>query len=213
MLEKSIFKSNNIQLTRAIFYLRTMQQLKLFMVLIGATPAGRHTEQHDVFFGIAESLSALLPEMQAFWPEAAEIMHIDAWREVTAIDGYQINIIQKITEPAKGPKLFFINLGGYQANKFEEQHYYVLTVKENRAQALKQAKETLFYRQNQIPGGVSHIDDRYGIDVDDLYEIADILSAQQKEKYSIVLTPAADMPADELHLGYLKISLLEANKI
>jgi hypothetical protein len=213
MLEKSIFKSNNIQLTRAIFYLRTMQQLKLFMVLIGATPAGRHTEQHDVFFGIAESLSALLPEMQAFWPEAAEIMHIDAWREVTAVDGYQINITQKITEPAKGPKLFFINLGGYQANKFEEQHYYVLTVKENRAQALKQAKETLFYRQNQIPGGVSHIDDRYGIDVDDLYEIADILSAQQKEKYSIVLTPAADMPADELHLGYLKISLLEANKI
>src|ERR1700712_3245105 len=98
-------------------------QLKLYMVLIGATPAGRHTEQHDVFFGIADSLPNLLPAMKAFWPEAEDVMHIDAWREVTAIDGYQVRVSAKGAVPAaKGPKLFFINLGGYQHNKFEEQH-------------------------------------------------------------------------------------------
>lgn len=191
-----------------------MQQLKLFMVLIGATPAGRHTEQHDVFFGIAETLPGLVDDMKTFWPEAAEVMHIDAWREVTAVDGYRVNVTQKtagaITE---GPKLFFINLGGYQTNKFEEQHYYVLTAKENRSLAFRKAKDTLFYQQNHIPGGTSHIDDKYGIDVDDMYEIADILSAQQKEKYTIELIPGVDLAEDEFHLGYLKMSLLEENEI
>ena len=191
-----------------------MQQLKLFMVLIGATPAGRHTEQHDVFFGIAKTLPGLVDDMKTFWPEAAEVMHIDAWREVTAVDGYRVNVTQKTAGAnAEGAKLFFINLGGYQANKFEEQHYYVLTAKENRSLAFREAKETLFYQQNHIPGGTSHIDDKYGIDVDELYEITDILSAQQKEKYTIELTPGVDLVEDEFHLGYLKMSLLEENEI
>ena len=93
--------------------------------------------------------------MKAFWPEAAEIMHIDAWREVTSIDGHQISINLKTAENAGGLKLFFINLGGYQPNKFEEQHYYVLTVKENKVLASNQAKETAFYKHNHMPGGNS----------------------------------------------------------
>jgi hypothetical protein len=191
-----------------------MQQLKLFMVLIGATPAGRHTEQHDVFFGIAENLPGLVDDMKSFWPEAAEVMHIDAWREVTTVDGYRVNVTQKTAGAVtEGPKLFFINLGGYQANKFEEQHYYIITAKENRSLAFREAKETLFYQQNHIPGGTSHIDDKYGIDVDELYEIADILSAQQKEKYTIQLSPGVDLAEDEFHLGYLKMSLLEGANI
>jgi len=40
--------------------------LKLFMLLLGCKPPGRHTEQHDVFFGIARSLRDLVPEIQAF---------------------------------------------------------------------------------------------------------------------------------------------------
>jgi hypothetical protein len=187
-----------------------MQQLKLFMVLIGATPAGRHTEQHDVFFGIADSLAGSLPAMKEFWPEAADIMHIDAWREVTAIDGYQISVTPRSTAATvQEPKLFFINLGGYQYNKFEEQHYYVLTVKENRGLAYRQAKDTLFYQQNHIPGGTSHIDDKFGVDVDELFEIEDILLPSQKELYQLELTPTAGLPEDELHLGYVKLSLLE----
>lgn len=189
-------------------------QLKLYMVLVGATPAGRHTEQHDVFFGIADSLPNLLPAMKAFWPEAGDIMHIDAWREVTAIDGYQIKVSAKNAAPAiQGPKLFFINLGGYQYNKFEEQHYYVLTVKENRSLAFRAAKDTLFYQQNHIPGGTSHIDDKFGVDVDEMYEIADILPSAQKELYQIELVPTTGLPEDEFHLGYVKLSLLEKGQI
>jgi hypothetical protein len=189
-----------------------MAPLKLFMLLLGCKPPGRHTEQHDVFFGIAESLNELVPEIKVFWPEPEKI-HIDAWREVNSVDGYQISIVSKeqgSTDYAiSQPKLFFINLGGYQEKKFEEQHYNLLTVKQDRAAAFKEAKETLFFKHNHFEGANSHIDDKYGIDVDDLYEIDEILSPQQKEKYRIQITPGANLPDDQIELGYLKLSQLE----
>ena len=42
--------------------------LKLYMVMLGCTPKGRFTEQHDIFFGIGNSLKELIPNMKAFWP-------------------------------------------------------------------------------------------------------------------------------------------------
>jgi len=184
------------------------------MLLLGCKPPGRHIEQHDVFFGIAPSLSGLLPQINAFWPQTEVKVHIDAWREVTAVDGYQINIIPKLSaRSAQKQKLFFINLGGYQAGKFEEQHYIVLTVQETSAHASKQAKESLFYKHNHIPGGTSHIDDKYGVDVDDIYAVEEILPPALKETYGIELIPMAGLPEDELHLGYVKLSLLEDNMI
>ncbi|TWJ00932.1 uncharacterized protein DUF1543 [Mucilaginibacter frigoritolerans] len=188
-----------------------MARLKLFMLLLGCKPPGRHIEQHDVFFGIAGSLSELVPEIKAFWPEPEKI-HIDAWREVTAVDGYQINIINKgetnNTSADLMMRLFFVNLGGYQPDKFEEQHYVILTAKKDRAAAFKASKETLFFRHNHFEGASSHIDDKYGIDVDDLYQIEDILSDSQKEKYQIELTPMADLSDDQINLGYFKLDRL-----
>ncbi len=178
------------------------------MLLLGCTPPGRHIEQHDVFFGIANSLQELIPEIEAFWPEPDKI-HIDAWREVTAVDGYAVKILPKDnTIEDHKQKLFFINLGGYLENRFEEQHYMLLTVKEDRSAAFKQAKETLFFKHNHFTGANSHIDDKYGIDVDDLYEIADILSPSQKQQYQIELIPGAKLKEDSINLGYLKLSRL-----
>ena len=181
------------------------------MLMLGATPQGRHTEQHDIFFVIAESINDVKPNIQDFWPEAKDKIHIDAWREVTSVQGYQISVVEKQADaaPSSKQKLFFVNLGGYQENKFEEQHYVVLTVKENKSLAFKEAKETLFYQHNHIPGGTSHIDDKYGVDVDDLYQIEDILSAEQKEKYRISIVPAEGLAEDEFHLGYLNLSKLK----
>jgi len=180
--------------------------LKLFMLLLGCKPPGRHTEQHDVFFGMANSLRDLVPEIQAFWPEPEKI-HIDAWREVNTVEGYSIKIVPADMPVTSHQKLFFINLGGYQENKFAEQHYIVLTVKPDRAAAFKEAKSTLFFKENNY-GGNSHIDDKYGIDVDDIYQIEDILSPELKGKYRVELTPGENLPADFVNLGYFKLSNL-----
>lgn len=183
---------------------------KLFMLLLGSKAPARHVEQHDFFFGIASSLKELVPAIKAFWPEAGEKIHIDAWREVNVVENYRVTIIPKSQagKAADQYKLFFINLGGYQENKFEEQHYTILTVKSDRATAFAQAKETLFFKYNHFAGAASHIDDKYGIDVDDLYEIEDILSPAQKKIYQIELTSASGLKEDPIHLGYFKLSNL-----
>lgn len=187
-----------------------MSQLKLFMLLLGCKPPGRHTEQHDIFFGIATSLPELVPEIKAFWPEPERI-HIDAWREVNVVEGHRITISERFDdiEPVEQPRLFFINLGGYLPDRFEEQHYILLTVKPDRAKAVEEAKQTTFFKHNHFDGANSHIDDKYGVDVDDIYEIEDILSAKQKTRYCININPSEDATVDPIHLGYLKLSVLE----
>ena len=87
--------------------------------MIGCRPKGRFTEQHDIFFGIGNSLSELVPQMKAFWPEAKGKIHIDAWREVTNVDNHTIEIVSKVDAVANASQLFFINLGGYKENEFE----------------------------------------------------------------------------------------------
>lgn len=180
--------------------------------MLGATPPGRHIEQHDIFFGIGTSLKDLVDDMKAFWPEPERI-HIDAWREVTIVENYKVVIVPK--DQPENPanvkkKLFFINLGGYQANKFEEQHYVLLTVKDDRAAAFREAKDTFFYKNNSYgKAGQSHIDDKFGVDVDDLYEIDDVLAPALKQKYRVELYPSNWETEDELHLGYVKMSTLE----
>ena len=185
-------------------------ELKLFMLLLGSKAPGRHVEQHDFFFGIAYELRELVGEIKLFWPEAGDKIHIDAWREVIAVDGHRIKIVSR-SEPNVDikKKLFFINLGGYQENKFEEQHYAVLTVKSNRAAAFHEAKESHFFKHNHFEGAHSHIDDKFGIDVDDIHQIDDILPSKQKELYRIELTPTMGLEEDPIHLGYLKLSSLK----
>src|SRR4051812_42869480 len=137
--------------------------LKLYMLLLGSKAPGRNVEQHDFFFGIATSLTELVPAVRSFWREAGDKIHIDGWREVTNVDAHSVTIMRrKDTVDAADKKLFFINLGGYQENKLEEQHYTVLTVSSDKATAINTAKKTVFFRENRIEGALSHIDDKFG---------------------------------------------------
>lgn len=181
---------------------------KLFMLLLGCKPPGRNTEQHDIFFSIGTSLSALKPSIEAFWPENEGRMHIDSWREVTAVDGFSITIEKRGNETTPNQnKLFFINLGGYKPNDLEEYHYKLLVVAPGKGKAIDAAKQTAFYKHCGFEDAVSHIDDKYGIDVDDIYEIEDILPEDIKNQYRIVIKPGA-AEEDALNIGYLKLSKL-----
>ena len=85
--------------------------MKLYMIILGCKPKGRFTEQHDVFFGIGESLAALVPQMKASWPEAKGLIHIDSWRDVTVVDNFSIEVIQNESLEPMSEQLFFLNLG------------------------------------------------------------------------------------------------------
>lgn len=179
------------------------------MLLIGATPPERNIEQHDVFFGIGETIRDLIPDVISFWPGNNKL-HFDAWREVTSVNGYRVEIALKNENKQDSPfKIFFINLGGYKQNEFEEFHYKMVIAAADKAEAVNISKQTAFFKHTGFKGATAHIDDKFGIDVDDVYEIADILPVTAKEKYSILVSSADSLAEDELHLGYFKLSMFQ----
>lgn len=181
-------------------------QLKLFMVMLGCRPKGRFTEQHDVFFGIAKSLKELIPQINKFWPEAQGKLHIDVWREVTNVANHQIEIVPKASIKEKNKSLYFINLGGYKQNEFDEFHYKMLVVTDDLAEAVKKAKQTSFYKHYGFKGAVSHIDDKFGIDVDDIFNVEEILNPIFTSDFDIQVTASdTELQPDELHIGFLKL--------
>jgi len=175
------------------------------MILTGCRPQGRFTEQHDIFFGIGEHLTNLIPAIKASWANGT--VHIDAWRQVTHANGYSVNIVPRSEAPRTGGlRLFFINLGGYKPGEFDEFHYKMVIAAEDKGKAIQLAKASAFYKHFNFPGAASHIDDKYGIDVDDIHDIEDILPAETRSQYAIVVSPAGDAADDAMHLGYLNLA-------
>ncbi len=186
---------------------------KLFMLLLGCKPKGRTTEQHDIFFGIAENLKDLIPSINDFWPEALGKIHIDAWREVTAVDTNRVRACGRHFDLDKREsqalnKLFFINLGGYKKDQFDEFHYKMLVVAKNISEAISQAKETEFFKRTGFSNAPAHIDDKYGLDIDDIFDVEDLLSKETKEHYKLLINDNVRVESDQINLGYLKLSKL-----
>lgn len=179
------------------------------MMLLGCKPEERLTEQHDICFAIGSSLRDVIPQIEHFWPEGKDNLHIDIWREVSYVDGHTITVVSRDVE--KDPrevelKLFFLNLGGYKENDFEEYHYKILCLAQDKSQSFSLAKETAFYKHTGFKSAPSHLDDKYGVDVDDIYNIEDILPETLKDEYRIQILPTAVHTTDSLHAGYLKLS-------
>jgi hypothetical protein len=183
---------------------------KLFMLLLGCTPPGRFTEQHDIFFGIANDLKNLVPDIRDYWPESGAKIHIDAWREVTQVDSFHIDVVPRNAAIDPSPqRLFFINLGGYKPDEFDEFHYKMIVAAPDKGEAIRKAKATAFYRHTGFRGAESHIDDKYGVDVDDIYAIEEILPTAVKDQYTLRLTQSiGDGLPDPIRLGYFQLHKL-----
>ena len=193
--------------------------LTLFMVQLGGRPKGRLIEQHDVFFGVANQMSELIDDINNHWPEVNNKWHIDSYRAITKVGNHTIKLIESNNqvENDNGLKLFFINLGGYQQGSFEEFHHKLLIVADNQTDAIKQAKQSEFYQQftykdKDTPfNAASHIDDKFEVDIDDIYNVNDLVSNIQ-----ILIEPMihnshelANADEDKEYVGYLSIKNLK----
>ena len=178
--------------------------LTLYMVQLGARPKGRLIEQHDIFFGVANHVSELVGDINQHWPEVKNKWHIDSYRAITKVDNYTIKLVETGKQITKGTdlKLFFINLGGYQQGSFEEFHYKLLIVATSQAQAIKQAKQSEFYKQFTFKDdaspfdAASHIDDKFEVDIDDIYNVNDLLSNVQ-----LLIEPIAEIGESDIEIG------------
>lgn len=190
---------------------------KLYMIQLGGRPKGRLIEQHDMFFGVAEHISDLIPAINEHWPEVKNKWHIDSYREVTKVGEYRINWSESSLDVAEnntqGLKLFFINLGGYLPNDFEEYHHKLLIVASTQADAIKQAKQSEFYKtfsfkDKDTPiNAASHVDDKRQVDVDEIYQVDSLLPSGR-----LLISPCNNGELtgdqrceDKVFVGYLSI--------
>ena len=193
--------------------------LTLYMVQLGGRPKGRLIEQHDIFFGVANQVNELIADINNHWPEVKNKWHIDSYRAITRVDNYTIRLVESSqqVENTNDLKLFFINLGGYQQGSFEEFHYKLLIVADSQADAIKKAKQSEFYKQFTFKdkasplNAASHIDDKFEVDIDDIYNVNDLISNIKIiiEPLARALDEAIDEVEDKEYVGYLSIKNLK----
>ncbi len=145
---------------------KNQELMLLYIVMLGGRHPAAKIEVHDVVFVSGNSLPEVYPQLRQQWFGTAAGLHIDSWMAVDGVENYKISLSQ--TAPAAGePRLFFINLGGYQAGNFGEEHSYLLVVAADKTSA-KQKGKTMLATHWEKP----HTDNLW--DVDDCIAIDNI---------------------------------------
>lgn len=164
---------------------------RLFVVMIGGTHPKARIELHDVAFAVGDSLQATYPQLREQWFGEPRGLHVDSWMEVDGVEGWQVRF-SDAPAPAGSPRLFFINLGGYEQGVFGEAHKYLLVVANDAGEAKAKGKA-------QADAGwlLPH--------KDALYEVDDCLPVEAVGSRHVVLVEG---PHDDVayHSDYLVIS-------
>nr|BFD41441.1 DUF1543 domain-containing protein [Pseudomonas sp. FFPRI_1] len=114
----------------------------LFVVMLGGKHPRAKIEVHDVQFVVADSLAAAYPQLREGWFGSPAGLHIDSWMKVDGVEDYRLEL-SPLAPAADAPRLFFLNLGGYEAATFGEAHRYLLVVARDRLEAKAKGKQQM----------------------------------------------------------------------
>lgn len=136
----------------------------LFVVMLGGTHPRAKIEVHDVAFVVADSLEAAYPQLRQSWFGNPRGLHIDSWMAVDGVENWRVEL-STLAPAAQSNRLYFINLGGYEAQAFGEAHHYLLVVARNKREATAKGKRHMLNQWTQAhTDGVLDIDDCLPID-------------------------------------------------
>ena len=154
--------------------------LSLFIVVLGGRSLKSNIEIHDVRWVLGESIEDTFPELREQWLGKKSGLHIDSYKCIKYIDGYEIVISNSnednlINHKKEDLSLWFVNLGGYDPKKMYEDHEFTLIVAKKAVDAKKKAKKewesNLKNKHNDDYSGIKNFEQ-----VDDLHSIKKIKS-------------------------------------
>ena len=149
--------------------------LSLFIVVLGGRSLKSNIEIHDVRWVIGESLEETFPELREQWLGKISGLHIDSYKRIKFVDGYEIVLSKSNKDSLISPKtadlkLWFVNLGGYNPQKMYEEHEFNLIVAKKAIEAKRKAKKNwkanLKNKHNDDFSGINYLEK-----VDDLHPI------------------------------------------
>ncbi|MCP0914438.1 MULTISPECIES: DUF1543 domain-containing protein [Legionella] len=116
--------------------------MNLFVIYIGGTHANSLIELHDMRFVVANCIEDTYDFLRKSWWGIPASLHLDAWGVLNYADGYQIQIAKNKPEDDVN-KLYFVNLGGYDAKQFTELHQNVFVVAADESEAKRKAVQQI----------------------------------------------------------------------
>lgn len=127
--------------------------MKLFAAYVGGKTANSNIELHDMRFSVGEAIEDCYEDLRKQWWGTPESLHLDCWGALEHADGYEVSLS---SQPYAGKeKLYFLNLGAYDAAQFTELHHNVFVVAETESKAKVKALKQIIdwqarHMDNQI---------------------------------------------------------------
>lgn len=162
----------------------------LFAVCLGGRAPRCNIELHDVVFAAGESLDALHPTLLGRWFGDPARVHVDAWARVETVPGYRVRLDREA--PKAGPKLYFVNIGGYAPGELLERHAYALYAGTSAGEVKTRAKAELLQGRDEVHR-------------DDLYDVDDLLTLDAVDGWHVHLDPDPDAGPPAVTNGYFPI--------
>ena len=179
--------------------------LSLFIVVLGGRSLKSNIEIHDVRWVLGESIEDTFPELRKQWLGKKSGLHIDSYKRIKYVDGYEIVLSKSNKDSLISPQiehfsLWFVNLGGYNRKKMYEEHEFNLIVAKKATEAKKKAKNNwesnLKNKHNDDYSAINYLEQ-----VDDLHPI-------KIKNWEINLIPDPEERSEELipdWYGYRRI--------
>lgn len=111
--------------------------VRLYMFYVGGNAGKSNIEVHDIQFAAVERPEQAWGLLREAWFGDKDKIHLDGYSVIAWADGYDIVLG---SEPAAGgPRLYFVNVGGYLPDTLAEQHAFDFFVAEDAATAKARA--------------------------------------------------------------------------
>ena len=130
-----------------------MKKLKnnfLYLVVLGGRAEKANIELHDVRWVIGSKIEDTFDTLRKGWFGSQKGLHIDSYKKIKYVDGYKINLIyfekdkidmKQLAKKNKAkPRLWFVNIGGYNSNSMLEKHEFGLVAASTKLEAKNIAK-------------------------------------------------------------------------
>ena len=122
----------------------------LFLVVLGGRINKANVELHDVRWVVGSKIEDTYDVLRRDWFGSLKGLHIDSYKKIEYINGYKIGLknlgknktknvrlVNKLNPP---PKLWFVNIGGYEPSSMQEKHEFGLVVASSKLEAKNIAK-------------------------------------------------------------------------
>lgn len=121
-----------------------MNTNKLFAFYLGGSHPEANIEMHNMQFALGINIEDCFEQLVSDWYKDSTSVHIDSWAELSIVNGYNIEVVEKQTQKSDdSPKLFMVHMGAVLEGFFEEVHHTEIVAAKTESKALVKVRNNI----------------------------------------------------------------------